>query len=67
MSTDCDLVISTSMRLIHPTDLDIETSEPTAGLSVAASLMTAQFDASPALRRLADMAEDTPSTSEHSQ
>jgi hypothetical protein len=38
-------------------DLQTEVPEPSAGLSVAASLMTAQLaEASPALRRLADIA-----------
>jgi DNA-binding transcriptional MerR regulator len=43
----------------HHRDLETEVSEPNAGLSVAASLMAAQLaEASPALRRLADMAKE---------
>ncbi|MGH3149276.1 MAG: MerR family transcriptional regulator [Streptosporangiaceae bacterium] len=49
-------------------DLQTEVSEPSASLSVAVGLMAAQLaEASPALRRLAAMAEDTPSTPDHSQ
>jgi DNA-binding transcriptional MerR regulator len=53
---------------VHHRDLQTEVSEPSASLSVAAGLLAAQLaDASPSLRRLADMAEEMPATPDHSQ